>query len=102
MKITTKDTVYNFSGDEYHLVNDTLIAELSTKLDKKTTLKTDVEIPVKDNEKLEVERSDVLLTTLTVLEVSIGALGLLVLIAGSSGGGGGKCGPSGGPEKHAI
>ena len=60
-------------------------------MDKKTTLITDVEIPLKDIEKLEIERTDALLTTLTVIGVSIGALGLLV-IAGASGGGGGNAG----------
>jgi hypothetical protein len=78
VKITTKDTVYNFTGDDYYLGNDTLIGELSTKLDKKTTLITDVEIPLKDIEKLEIERNDAVLTTLTV----IGAL-VLVLFVGT-------------------
>ena len=76
VKITTKDTVYNFNGDDYSLVNDTLIAVVSKKLDKKTTLRTNYEIPVKDIEKLEIDRNNALLTTLTV----IGVLFLLAVI----------------------
>jgi len=81
MKITTKDTVYNFSGNDYYLVNDTLIAEVSKKLDRTTSLKFNVEIPVDDIEEVEVERTDVLLTTLTVVGVFVGVLGLIVLVA---------------------
>ena len=99
VKITTKDTVYTFSGNDYYLVNDTLIAEVTKKLDKNTSLKSNVyyvktfyfEIPVEDIEEVEIERTDALATTFTVLGVTIGALGLLILIAGASGGGGGSC-----------
>jgi len=74
MKITTKDTVYNFSGNDYYLANDTLIAEVSKKLDRTTSLKFNVEIPVEDIEQVEIERNNALLTTLTVI-------GLLFLLA---------------------
>ena len=88
IKITTKDTVYTFSGDDYYMINDTLSGEVSKKLDKKTSLKFNVEIPVNDMENVEVERTDVLLTTLTVVGVFVGVLGLIGLLAGTSGGGG--------------
>ena len=89
VKITTKDTVYTFSGNDYYLVNDTLIAEVTKKLDKNTSLKSNVyyvktfyfEIPVEDIEEVEIERNNALLTTLTVIGVSIGALGALVFLA---------------------
>ncbi|MCZ6702369.1 MAG: hypothetical protein O6940_04935 [Ignavibacteria bacterium] len=81
MKITTKDTVYNFSGNDYYLVNDTLIAEVSKKLDKNTSLKFNVEIPVDDIEEVEVERSDTALSILLGLGIVVGVLGLIVLVA---------------------
>jgi len=74
MKITTKDTVYNINGNDCHLENDTLIAEVSKKLDRKTSLKFNIAIPVEDIEEVEVERTNALLTTLTVI-------GLLFLLA---------------------
>ena len=81
MKITTKDTVYNFSGNDYYLVNDTLIAEVSKKLDRTTSLKFNVEIPVDDIEEVEVERSDTALSILLGLGIVVGVLGLIVLVA---------------------
>lgn len=77
MKITTKDTTYNFSGNDYYLEYDTLIAEISKKLDKNTSLNFNVEIPVNDMEIVEGERTDVLLTTLTVLGILVGILALM-------------------------
>jgi len=87
MKITTKDTVYNFSGNDYQLVNDTLIVVVTKKLDEKTSLKYNVEIPVNDMEKLEIKRTDVVATTFTVIGLTVGILALIGL-AGASGGGG--------------
>ena len=92
MKITTEDTVYNFNGDDYYMINDTLFGEVSKKLDRTTSLIFNVEIPVEDIEQVEIERSDALLTTFTVVGVFVGVLGLIVLIAGTSGGGGGNAG----------
>jgi len=80
MKITTKDTVYNFSGNDYYLVNDTLIAEVSKKLDRTTSLKFNVEIPVKDIEEVEVERSDTALSILLGLGIVVGVLALIFLL----------------------
>jgi len=80
MKITTKDTVYNFSGNDYYLVNDTLIAEVSKKLDKNTSLKFNVEIPVDDIEEVEVERSDTALSILLGLGIVVGVLALIFLL----------------------
>jgi len=50
------------------------------KIDKQTTLKTNVEIPVKNIESVEVERTDVLATVLSGLGIVVGALILGVLI----------------------
>jgi hypothetical protein len=83
--LTTKDTTYIFGGKDYHLENDTLFATVSKKMDKQTTLKTNVELPVENIERVEVERTDVLETTLLMISVVVGTLGLIVLIAGASG-----------------
>jgi hypothetical protein len=82
MKITTKDTVYNFNGNDINLVNDTLTAEVSKKLSKNKSLKFNVAIPVVDIEGVEVERTDALATVLTTLGVLVGVLGLLILLGG--------------------
>ena len=92
MQLTTKDTIYNLIGKDYYFENDTLFATVSKKIDKQTTLKTNVEIPVENIESVEVERTDALLTTLTVVGVFVGVLGLIGLIAGTSGGVGGNAG----------
>ena len=84
MKITTKDTVYSFNGDDYYMINDTLFGEVSKKLDKKTSLKFNVEIPVNDMENVEIERNDALLTTLIVLGALVGVVFLLLLGAGAN------------------
>ena len=80
MKITTKDTVYNFSGDDYYLANDTLIAEVSKKLDRTTSLKLNVSIPVDDIEEVEVERSDTALSILLGLGIVVGVLALAFIL----------------------
>ena len=80
VKITTKDTVYNFNGNDYYLENDTLFGKVSKKLDERRTLKFIVEIPVEDIERVEVERSDAVGTTFTVLGVLAGIFGVLVII----------------------
>jgi hypothetical protein len=80
MKITTKDTVYKFRGGDYQLVNDTLIAEVTKKLDKNTSLKSNVEIPVENIESIEVERTDILATVLTTIGSVVGVLALLVFL----------------------
>ena len=80
MKITTKDTVYNFSGNDYYLANDTLIAEVSKKLDRTTSLKLNVSIPVDDIEEVEVERSNTALSILLGLGIVVGVLALAFIL----------------------
>ena len=89
VKITTKDTVYTFSGNDYYLVNDTLIAEVTKKLDKNTSLKSNVyyvktfyfEIPVEDIEEVEIERTDALAPVLINFAVVVGVI--FILFVGS-------------------
>ncbi len=83
IEITTIDTVYNFTGDDYHLGNDTLICRVSKNIDKKRTLIYNVEIPLEDMEEVEVKRTDVLLTIL--LSVGILAMLIVALIPGEGG-----------------
>jgi hypothetical protein len=80
MKITTKDTVYNFSGNDCSLVNDTLIAEVSKKLDRTTSLKFNIAIPVEDIEEVEIERTNILVTVLIGIGIVETLLELLFFI----------------------
>ncbi|MEJ2196826.1 MAG: hypothetical protein P8X73_18480 [Ignavibacteriaceae bacterium] len=95
IQVTTKDTTYNLTGNDYYFENDTVFASVSKKLDKHRTLKFNIEIPVKEIDSVMVKRTDPLATTLTVLGVTIGALGILIVIAGASGGGNSGCQPKG-------
>ena len=81
LHLTTKDTTYIIGAKDYYLENDTLFATLLKKLDRKTTLKTNVEIPVTNIESVEVERSDALATIFTVFGVLVGFVGVIVVIA---------------------
>ncbi len=87
IKITTKDTVYNFSGDDYSLVNDTLIGIMAKKLDERTTLKINFGIPVENIESVEVDRTDVLLTTILVVGILIIPVTLIIAAITLDGGG---------------
>jgi len=72
MEVTTKDTVYNFSGDDYYMINDTLIGKASISLDARTTIQYHFDIPIEDIEEVEVERTDVLATVLITFGVVVG------------------------------
>jgi hypothetical protein len=85
MKITTKDSVYNFNEDDYYLRNDTLYGNASEIIDDSTTQKFNVEIPVEYMEGVEVDRFDVAGTILTVLG-SLAGIFFLVMIIGISDG----------------
>ena len=82
LMITTKDSVYNLNGNEYYLENDTLFFTVKTKIDKQSTLKTNLEIPVDEIEKVEVERTDAFATTITVFGSIVGVLVIIILIGG--------------------
>lgn len=53
--ITISDTTYKLNGKDYHFANDTLFATLSKKIDRQTTLKTNVKIPAKNIKSVEIE-----------------------------------------------
>ena len=81
LQLTTKDTTYNIGEKDYKLENDTLFVTFSKKLDRETTLKTVVEIPVENIESVEVKRSDSGLSFLLGLGVVVGLFALIYLIS---------------------
>jgi hypothetical protein len=78
--IITKDSVYKIYSEDYYLENDTVFAIKRIKLDKQSTLKTAVEIPVEEIEKVEVERTDAAATTVAVIGSIVGAIALFIVI----------------------
>jgi len=79
MEITviTKDTMYNFKGNQYILVNDTLIGTTRyTGINFKTQQPQDVKVPVEDMQLVEVTRPEGLKTT----GVFFGVLALVIVI----------------------
>ena len=80
LTITTRDSVYNFIGDDYYLKNDTVHGIQSVKMDRRTTYKLKVEIPVKEIATVDVERTDALASIFATLGVLVGILGLVILI----------------------
>jgi hypothetical protein len=79
LSITTRDSVYNFIGDDYCLKNDTVHGIQSLKIDKRTTYRMKVAIPVEEIATVEVERTDALATTL--LFISILAIPIAIIVA---------------------
>ena len=82
LNVTTKDTVYNFNGNDYRLENDTLFGKISKKLDERRILIYNVEVPVEDMINVELEGIDVIGTTLTILGVVVGLFGAFVFSFG--------------------
>ena len=80
LKIIVKDSAYNINSGDYYFDNDTVFATIRTKIDAQSTLKTDMEIPVEEIETIEIERTDVLATTLLALGITIGVLVVIFLI----------------------
>jgi hypothetical protein len=60
MQVTTKDTTYAISSDDYYYANDTLFVKVPIQLDKKTSAKLKVSIPVETIETIEAQKMDVL------------------------------------------
>ena len=82
LTITTRDSVYNFIGDDYYFENDTVHGIQSVKMDKRTTYRMKVKIPVEEIERVEVERTDAFATTITVFGSLVGVLVIITLIGG--------------------
>ena len=82
--LTTKDTSYNIGENDYYLEDDTLVATLSKQINKQTTLKTNVKIPIQNIETVEVERVDTFETILLTSSIAIPIL-LMAIIAAAGG-----------------
>ncbi|MBE0571505.1 MAG: hypothetical protein IH618_08175 [Ignavibacteriaceae bacterium] len=80
LTITTRDSVYNFIGDDYYFKNDTVHGIQSVKMDRRTTYKLKVEIPVEEIATVDVERTDALATILLALGITIGVFAVIFLI----------------------
>lgn len=77
IKVITKDTMYNFKGNQYILVNDTLLGTTRyTGINSKTMQPQDVKVPVEEMQLVEVTRPDGLET----MGVFFGVLALLFVI----------------------
>jgi hypothetical protein len=85
LQVTTKDTVYSISGDDYFYANDTLFAKVPVQLDKRTSAKLKVNIPVETIETVEVEKTDVVATVFTTLGVIVGVFAIVVGLSLSDG-----------------
>lgn len=86
--VITKDTMYNFKGNQYILVNDTLIGTTKyTGINSETLQPQDVKVPVEEMHLVEVTKPEGLKT----MGVFFGVLALLIVIvyiaASSSAGG---------------
>lgn len=78
--VVTSDTTYKLKGDEYHFANDTLFATLSKQIDRQTTFKYDIKVPLDNIETIEVERTDAFGTVGVVVLVPVITFSLLIII----------------------
>ena len=77
--VTTKESVYNLAGsDDYFRKNDTLFFNSRTSLDAQSTLVTTSGIPVEQMEKVEVERTNVIATTLLTAAILVIPIAIIV------------------------
>ncbi|RPI59675.1 MAG: hypothetical protein EHM44_11700 [Ignavibacteriales bacterium] len=84
LQVTTKDTIYSLSAEDYYYYKDTLFATVSKfmyKDDYWIRYKTATKIPVKDIEKLEIEKIDEAATTWIVVGVVVIAAAVIVNFA---------------------
>ena len=80
IRVTTKDTTYNLSGNDYYFESDTLFVSLTKKLDKQTKLKFKQSIPLREIEVVELEKTDAVATIFTSLGIFVGILGFMILL----------------------
>jgi hypothetical protein len=84
IQVTTKDTTYSLSAKDYYYDKDTLYVtsiKVIEKNDYKVKYKITTKIPVKDIEKLEIEKTDVTATIGIVAGVVVIIAGIIVIIA---------------------
>ena len=80
IQLTTKDTTYSLNGKDYAFKNDTLFTTVSKKIDRLTTLKTNVEIPIEIIKTVDVERTNMGGTLLLTTGILIGVLTLVFFL----------------------
>ena len=85
LQVTTIDTTYAISSDDYYYLNDTLFAKVPVQLDKRTSAKLKFSIPVEKIETVEVEKTDVMATVFTTLGVIVGVLAIIAGLSLSDG-----------------
>jgi len=83
IQVTTKDTTYSLSAKDYRYDMDTLYAtsiKVIEKNDYKVKYKITTKIPVKEIEKLEIEKTDVAATTWLVVGTVLAVVAIVVII----------------------
>jgi hypothetical protein len=84
LQVTTKDTTYSLNANDYYYDKDTLYVKSLKVVDKnhyKVQYKLTTKIPVKDIEKLEIEKTDVTATIGIVAGVVVIIAGIIVTLA---------------------
>ena len=81
MQVTTKDTTYAISSDDYYYLNDTLFAKVPVQLDKHTSAKQKINIPSETIKLIEVNRMDTFNTAITLGVIALVALGLAFIFS---------------------
>ena len=84
LQVTTKDTTYSLSAKDYYYDKDTIYAtsiKVIEKNDYKVKYRITTKIPVKEIEKLEIEKTDAAATTWLVVGVVVIVAGTLAIIA---------------------
>jgi hypothetical protein len=76
LQVTTEDTTYAISSDDYYYANDTLFAKVPVQLDKRTSAKLKVSIPVETIETIEAQKMDILGTVAIFGAIAFGLYAL--------------------------
>ena len=81
LQVTTIDTTYAISSDDYYYLNDTLFAKVPVQLDKRTSAKQKINIPSETIKLIEVNRMDTFNTAITLGVIALVALGLAFIFS---------------------
>ena len=81
LQVTTKDTTYAISSDDYYYLNDTLFAKVPVQLDKRTSAKQKINISSETIKLIEVNRMDTFNTAITLGVIALVALGLAFIFS---------------------
>ncbi|MBV6421659.1 MAG: hypothetical protein DAHOPDDO_02940 [Ignavibacteriaceae bacterium] len=86
IQVSTSDTTYKLMGDDYHFANDTLFATIPKKIDRRTTHKLKVNIPVSEIKSVQVERTDTFASIATAFGVITVVLAIVIVVGLSESG----------------